>query len=132
MLGIIVSGRLVSIQVSVIFAVQLPTFNAPHLTSPHLTSLCRQLATSIFTSNRTCKCNVDELRFCQISNSKFEFSKVYERKVQTDFQQIGENQFLITVPDADNINHIVVFLTGTIPFPDGTGGAGTHYNVTIE
>ncbi|XP_043524105.1 protein OPI10 homolog isoform X1 [Frieseomelitta varia] len=43
--------------------------------------------------------------------------------VQTDFQQIGENQFLITVPDADNINHIVVFLTGTIPFPDGTGGA---------
>ncbi|XP_017881500.1 protein OPI10 homolog [Ceratina calcarata] len=45
------------------------------------------------------------------------------RLVQTDFQQIGENQFLITVPDADNINHIVLFLTGTIPFPDGTGGA---------
>lgn len=45
------------------------------------------------------------------------------RLVQTDFQQIGETQFLITVPDADNINHIVVFLTGTIPFPDGTGGA---------
>ncbi|XP_043501343.1 protein OPI10 homolog [Polistes fuscatus] len=45
------------------------------------------------------------------------------RLVQTDFQQIGENQFLITVPDADNINHIVVFLTGTIPFPDGMGGA---------
>ncbi|XP_014600092.1 PREDICTED: protein OPI10 homolog [Polistes canadensis] len=45
------------------------------------------------------------------------------RLVQTDFQQIGENQFLITVLDADNINHIVVFLTGTIPFPDGMGGA---------
>ncbi|XP_066601430.1 protein OPI10 homolog [Prorops nasuta] len=45
------------------------------------------------------------------------------RLVQTDFQQIGENQFLITVPDADNINHIVLFLTGTIPFPDGVGGA---------
>ncbi|XP_015437495.1 PREDICTED: protein OPI10 homolog [Dufourea novaeangliae] len=45
------------------------------------------------------------------------------RLVQTDFQQIGENQFLITVPDADNINHIVVFLTGSVPFPDGTGGA---------
>ncbi|KAL0128372.1 hypothetical protein PUN28_003574 [Cardiocondyla obscurior] len=45
------------------------------------------------------------------------------RFVQTDFQQVGENQFLITIPDADNINHIVVFLTGTISFPDGTGGA---------
>ncbi|XP_036148719.1 protein OPI10 homolog [Monomorium pharaonis] len=45
------------------------------------------------------------------------------RLVQTDFQQVGENQFLITILDADNINHIVVFLTGTIPFPDGMGGA---------
>ncbi|XP_018354116.1 PREDICTED: protein OPI10 homolog [Trachymyrmex septentrionalis] len=44
------------------------------------------------------------------------------RLVQTDFQQVGENQFLITIPDADNINHIVVFLTGTIPFTDGMGG----------
>ncbi|EZA59525.1 protein OPI10 homolog [Ooceraea biroi] len=45
------------------------------------------------------------------------------RLPQTDFQQVGENQFLFTVPEADNINHIVVFLTGTIPFPDGTGGS---------
>ncbi|EGI69866.1 PREDICTED: protein OPI10 homolog [Acromyrmex echinatior] len=45
------------------------------------------------------------------------------RLVQTDFQQVGENQFLITIPDADNINHIVVFLTGTIPFSEGVGGA---------
>ncbi|XP_018301608.1 protein OPI10 homolog [Mycetomoellerius zeteki] len=45
------------------------------------------------------------------------------RLVQTDFQQVGENQFVITIPDADNVNHIVVFLTGTIPFPDGMGGA---------
>lgn len=28
------------------------------------------------------------------------------------------------MPDADNINHIVVFLTGTVPFPNGMGGAG--------
>lgn len=45
------------------------------------------------------------------------------RLVQTDFQQLSETQFLITIPDADNINHIVVFLTGTIPFPEGMGGA---------
>ncbi|XP_032676528.1 protein OPI10 homolog [Odontomachus brunneus] len=45
------------------------------------------------------------------------------RLVQTNFQQVGENQFLTNVPDADNINHIVVFLTGTVPFPDGMGGA---------
>ncbi|XP_011859595.1 PREDICTED: protein OPI10 homolog [Vollenhovia emeryi] len=45
------------------------------------------------------------------------------RLVQTDFQQVGDNQFLIIIPDADNINHIVIFLTGTVFFPDGMGGA---------
>lgn len=45
-------------------------------------------------------------------------------QVQTDFQQISEAQFAITIPDADNINHLVVFLTGTVPFPDGFGGSG--------
>lgn len=52
-------------------------------------------------------------------------------QVQTDFQQVGENQFLINVPDADNINHIVVFLLGTVPFPDGMGGAGKMQHKTI-
>nr|CAG4635053.1 EOG090X0D82 [Alona affinis] len=45
------------------------------------------------------------------------------RLVQTDFQQISPTQFMITVPDADNINHLVVFLTGAVPFPDGFGGS---------
>ncbi|XP_011306503.1 protein OPI10 homolog [Fopius arisanus] len=45
------------------------------------------------------------------------------RLVETNIPQINVNQFLINVPDADNVNHIVVFLTGTIPFPEGTGGA---------
>lgn len=45
------------------------------------------------------------------------------RLVQTDFQQITESQFLINIPEADNVNHVVVFLTGTVPFPDGMAGA---------
>ena len=39
-------------------------------------------------------------------------------------KQIGENQVLFNIQDADNINHIVVFMTGQTPFPDGLGGAG--------
>ncbi|XP_055643250.1 protein OPI10 homolog [Toxorhynchites rutilus septentrionalis] len=45
------------------------------------------------------------------------------RLVQTDFQQMSETQFLINIPEADNVNHVVVFLTGTIPFPEGMAGA---------
>uniref|UniRef100_A0A0P4W0K5 Uncharacterized protein n=1 Tax=Rhodnius neglectus TaxID=72488 RepID=A0A0P4W0K5_9HEMI len=44
------------------------------------------------------------------------------RMVQTNYDRVGENQFLITIPEADNINHIVVFLTGNIAFPDGYAG----------
>ncbi|XP_060585406.1 protein OPI10 homolog [Ruditapes philippinarum] len=45
------------------------------------------------------------------------------RLVQTDAQQVSENQILFNIPDADSINHIVVFMTGQVPFPDGLGGA---------
>ena len=31
---------------------------------------------------------------------------------------------LFNIQDADNINHIAVFMTGQTPFPDGLGGAG--------
>ncbi|KAK5650607.1 hypothetical protein RI129_001636 [Pyrocoelia pectoralis] len=44
------------------------------------------------------------------------------RLVSTEFQQINEKQFLTTIVDADNINHVVIFLTGAIPFPEGTAG----------
>ncbi|XP_017770182.1 PREDICTED: protein OPI10 homolog [Nicrophorus vespilloides] len=44
------------------------------------------------------------------------------RLVQTEFQQISETQFLTTILDVDNINHIVLFLTGAVPFPEGLGG----------
>lgn len=45
------------------------------------------------------------------------------RLVQTDFQRITDVQFLINIPEADNVNHVVVFLTGTVPFPEGMAGA---------
>ncbi|XP_058821929.1 protein OPI10 homolog [Topomyia yanbarensis] len=45
------------------------------------------------------------------------------RLVQTDFQQVSDSKFLINIPEADNVNHVVVFLTGTIPFPEGMAGA---------
>ncbi|CAG9822608.1 unnamed protein product [Phaedon cochleariae] len=44
------------------------------------------------------------------------------RFVQTEFQQISETQLVTTINDADNINHVAVFLTGAIPFPEGTAG----------
>ncbi|XP_053670138.1 protein OPI10 homolog [Anopheles nili] len=49
------------------------------------------------------------------------------RLVQTDFQQISDSHFLITIPDADNVNHVVVFLTGAIPFPEGMAG-GVYFS----
>ncbi|XP_052865280.1 protein OPI10 homolog [Anopheles cruzii] len=49
------------------------------------------------------------------------------RLVQTDFQQINNSHFLINIPDADNVNHVVVFLTGTAPFPEGMAG-GVYFS----
>uniref|UniRef100_T1ITE7 Uncharacterized protein n=1 Tax=Strigamia maritima TaxID=126957 RepID=T1ITE7_STRMM len=48
---------------------------------------------------------------------------IASRLVQTDFQRVGETQFLFNIIDADSINHIVVFMTGTEPFPEGMGGS---------
>lgn len=45
-------------------------------------------------------------------------------QVHTQFDQLSETQFVTTIPDADNINHIVVFLTGVISFPEGVAGQG--------
>ena len=42
---------------------------------------------------------------------------------------MSENQILFNIPDADSINHIVVFMTGQVPFPDGLGGAGKYSKV---
>lgn len=40
-----------------------------------------------------------------------------------DFQRVDEGKFLLNITEADNINHIVIFLTGTVPLPVGMAGA---------
>ncbi|XP_063708344.1 protein OPI10 homolog [Culicoides brevitarsis] len=45
------------------------------------------------------------------------------RLVQTNFQEIEPGKYLIEIPEADNINHIVVFLTADTPMALGTAGA---------
>ncbi|GFO01343.1 protein hikeshi-like [Plakobranchus ocellatus] len=45
------------------------------------------------------------------------------RLVQTDLHQVSETQFLFNIPDADKINHVVIFMTGQTPFPEELGGA---------
>nr|XP_039255984.1 protein Hikeshi-like [Styela clava] len=45
------------------------------------------------------------------------------RLVQTDVHQIEEMKVLFDLEDITDANHIVVFMTGQTPFPDGFGGA---------
>lgn len=42
----------------------------------------------------------------------------------TNFNAVSDDKFLVEIPDADDINHIVVFMTGAMPFPGGMGAAG--------
>ncbi|KAF9921515.1 hypothetical protein FBU30_008413 [Linnemannia zychae] len=48
------------------------------------------------------------------------------RLVQTNLQQVDVNKFTFQLDDAEAINHIVVFLLGTIPFTYGTA-ATVHF-----
>lgn len=41
------------------------------------------------------------------------------RLPQVDLQNIDTNKFLVTIPDADSINFLVVFMTGSVAFPPG-------------
>lgn len=45
------------------------------------------------------------------------------RLVQTNSQQVDETKVLYDLEDISGANHIVVFMTGQTPFPDGYGGA---------
>jgi len=43
--------------------------------------------------------------------------------VRTDARPTSSTQVVFDVPDVTKSNHVVVFLTGQTPFPDGHGGA---------
>ncbi len=50
-----------------------------------------------------------------------------------NFQRVSDTQFLIQVPDIESSgNHIVVYMTGEIPFPEGFAGAGKWYSIIKE
>lgn len=53
-------------------------------------------------------------------------------QVQTDAQQVGPTQFVFNLLDVESIHHVVVFLTGVTPFPDGMGGAVYYCYPTPE
>lgn len=43
------------------------------------------------------------------------------RLLQTDLQQVDDTHAVFHLPSASSINHLSVFLLGTVPFPDGFG-----------
>lgn len=45
------------------------------------------------------------------------------RLVQTDAVQLAPDKFLFNLSDYENVNHVVVFMLGTVPFPADMGGA---------
>ncbi|XP_003219392.1 protein Hikeshi isoform X1 [Anolis carolinensis] len=45
------------------------------------------------------------------------------RLVQTVAQQVAEDKFVFDLPDYESINHVVVFMLGTVPFPERMGGS---------
>ncbi|KAI9537813.1 hypothetical protein NQZ68_022475 [Dissostichus eleginoides] len=49
------------------------------------------------------------------------------RLVQTDAVQVASDKFVFNLPDYEKVNHVVVFMLGTVPFPAGIGGA-VHFS----
>ncbi|XP_033117986.1 protein Hikeshi-like [Anneissia japonica] len=45
------------------------------------------------------------------------------RLVQGDPTRVDETHFIFNLVDTENISHVVIFMLGTVPFPDGLGGA---------
>ena len=48
------------------------------------------------------------------------------RMIDTNLTQVDATKYLVQLHDAKSINHLVVFLLGTIPFPPNFG-ASVHF-----
>ena len=44
-------------------------------------------------------------------------------QVNTNVQQASASEFYLTLDEVESINHVVVFLTGQVPFAEGFGGS---------
>lgn len=51
------------------------------------------------------------------------FGLVAAGRSPSKFTQVGEREFLCEIENASSVNHMVVFMTGMHPFPDGIGGS---------
>lgn len=51
------------------------------------------------------------------------FGLIAAGRAPTQFTQAGDTEFLCEIGDAANVNHVVVFITGLHPFPEGMGGS---------
>lgn len=49
----------------------------------------------------------------------YTYKYLFSVQVQTNLQQVDVNQYVFELTNAQTINHIVVFLLGTIPFEPG-------------
>ncbi|VDM61230.1 unnamed protein product [Angiostrongylus costaricensis] len=52
------------------------------------------------------------------------FGLIAAGRAPSHFVQVGEREFLCEIENASGVNHVVVFMTGLHPFPDGLGGSG--------
>ena len=44
-------------------------------------------------------------------------------QVNTNVQQASASEFYLALDEVESINHVVVFLTGQVPFSEGFGGS---------
>ncbi|THD20460.1 putative secreted protein [Fasciola hepatica] len=56
------------------------------------------------------------------------YARYDDIQVQTDFSPVDTNKFLLRLAPLNDVNHVVVFLTGTVPLPDQLG-AGVYLGI---